>query len=87
MGRRTFIDDLVAKTNSSTGARYQGSSVKIIPITPRVEASVSTAENTRGVATPLGVPAEEGRISVVGESDQEAIYHINKNMVTKEERT
>ena len=41
LGRRTFIDDLVARTNSSTGACHQGSSVRRSPITPRVEASVS----------------------------------------------
>ena len=67
LARRKFIDDLVCRTNSSTGARYQGSSFKRSPISPRVEASVSTVENTRGSVTPSGLPVKEDKFSGVGE--------------------
>ena len=56
LGRKTFIDDLVARTNSSTRVCHQGSSARRSPIIPRVEASVSTVENIGGAATPLGAP-------------------------------
>ena len=46
LGRRTFIDDLVDRTNSSTRARYQETPIRRIPITPRVAASISTVEKT-----------------------------------------
>ena len=85
MGRRKFIDDPVATTNSSIRALHQGSSVRRIPITPRVEASVSIVENTGGAATPSGVSTEEERVSVVGAGDRDVIYHINGKEVTKEE--
>ena len=58
LGRRTFIDDLVARANSSIGSWHQGSSMKRSPITPWVEASVSTVENTGGAMTPSSVSTE-----------------------------
>ena len=87
LGRRTFIDDLVDRTNSSAGARYQETPIIRIPVTPRVAASVSTMENTRGAATPSDIPAEEDRVSTTGLADQYLIYHINGKVVTGEEWT
>ena len=87
MGRRTFIDDLVARTNSSTGARHQGSSIRRSPIIPRVEASASTVENTGEATTPSGVPTEEDKVSTAGSVDQDLIYYIDGKVVTKEEWT
>ena len=87
MGRITFIDDLVSRTNSSTVAHHQGSSVRRSPIIPRVEASVSTVENTEEVVTPSGVPAKEDKVSTTGSADRDLIYHINGKVVTKEEWT
>ena len=52
-----------------------------------MEASISTVENTGGVATPSGVRTEEDRVSVVGAGDREVIYHINMKEVTKEDWT
>ena len=87
--RRKFIDDLVARDNSSTEARNQGpSSVKRSLVTPRLEASVSTVEKTIGSATVSGVP-EEGiprdKGSSMGASGSEVVYHIDGKEVTKEE--
>ena len=43
--KKTFFDELVARVNSSTGARNQGpSSVRRNHVSPRLEASVSTVE-------------------------------------------
>ena len=69
LGRRTFIDNLVSRTNSSTISRHQGSSIRRSPINPRVEASVSIVENTGKAVTPSGVPAEEDIVSAVGAGD------------------
>ena len=44
--RRTFIDDLVDRTNSSTRALYQETPIRRSPVTPGGEASVSPLENT-----------------------------------------
>ena len=85
LGRRKFIDDFVSRTNSSTGAHHQGSYVKRIPFTPRVEASISIVDNIRGDATPSGIPMDEYRVTVVGEGDREVIYHSNRRTATKEE--
>ena len=52
-----------------------------------MEASVSTVENTRGVATPSGVPAEGDKVSVVEKGDRYVVYQINGREVTKEEWT
>ena len=87
LGRRTFIDDMGSRTNSSTRACHQGSSVKRSPIIPMVEALVSTVENTREAATPSCVLVEEDRVSTVGSADRDLIYHINEKVVTEEEWT
>ena len=87
MGRRTFIDDLVDRTNSSTTDRYQETPIRKSPANPGVPASGSIVENTRAAATPLNTPAEEDRVSTVGSVDRDLIYHINKKVVTEEERT
>ena len=45
LGRNTFVDELIARVDSSTGARYRGpSSMRRILVSPRLEASVSTME-------------------------------------------
>ena len=87
LGRRKFIDDLVDRTNSSTGARYQETHIRRIPITIGVVASVSTVENTRGATTPSDTPMEEDRVSNAGWADLDLIYHINGKVVTEEEWT
>ena len=87
MGRRTFIDDLVDRTNSSTGDRYQERPIRRSPVTPGVATSVSTVENTRGAATPSDTPAEEDKVSTAGSADRDLIYHINGKVVTEEEWT
>ena len=69
MGKRTFIDDLVDRTNSSIGACHQETPIRRIPVTPGVAALVSTVENTQGVATPSDIPAEEDIVSTVGSAD------------------
>ena len=87
MGIRTFIDDLVDRTNSSTGDFYQESPVRRSSVTPGVEALVSTVENTGEAATPLDILVEEDRVSTVGSADRDLIYHINGKVVIKEEWT
>ena len=87
LGRRTFIDDLVDRTNSSTEARHLESPVRRSPITSRVATLVSTVENTGEAATPSGIPTEEDRVSTAGSADQDLIYHINKKVVIEEEWT
>ena len=85
MGRRTFIYDLVDTTNSSTGVHHQETPIRRSLVTPGVEESVSTVEKTRGATTPLDIPAEEDRVSTMGSTDQDLIYHINGKVVTEEE--
>ena len=46
LGRRTFIDNPVDRTDSSTRARYQEAHVRRIPADPGVPTSRSTVENT-----------------------------------------
>ena len=46
LGKRTFIDNLVDRTDSSTRARYQEIPIRIIPTDPQVLALGSTVENT-----------------------------------------
>ena len=87
MGRRTFIDDLVDRTNYFTGAHHQETPVIRIPVTLGVAASVSTVENIGEVATPSGVPMEKDRVSTMGSAYRDLIYHINEKVVTKEEWT
>ena len=52
-------------------------------MTPGVEASVSTMENTGRDATPSGVRMKEDIVSVAGAGDRDMVYHINKKEVTK----
>ena len=82
-----FIDNLVSRANSSIGALNKGpSSVKRIPITPRMEASVAM-ERSIGVVTPYVSPVEgtlEGRDHSVGLGGPEEVYRINEEEVTKE---
>ena len=87
MGRRTFIDDLVDRTNYSTGDHHQEIAIRRSPVTPRVATSVSTVKNTEGAVTPSDIPAEEDRVSTVGLADRDLIYHINRKVVTEEEWT
>ena len=63
LGRRTFIDDLVDRTNSSIGAQHQETPIRRIPVTPGVAVSISIVENIGGDATPSDIPAEEDRVS------------------------
>ena len=89
LGTRTLIDDLVSRDNSSMEACHQGpSSIRRIPVTPRLEASVSTVEKTVGATTPFGVPVEENpgdRGSSVGVGGPEEVYGINGEEVSKED--
>ena len=56
LGRRIFINDLVDRTNSSTGDRHQETPIRRSSVTPGVLASVSTVENTGESTTPSGIP-------------------------------
>ena len=87
LGRRTFIDDLVDRTNSSTGAHYQETPIRRSPSNPGVAASGSTVENTRGAKTSSDTPTEEDRVSTAGLAYRDLIYHINGKVVTEEEWT
>ena len=87
LGRRTFIDDLVGRTNSSTRDCYQETPIRRILLTPGVATLVSTVENTQGVVTPSNTPTEEDRFSTVGSANRDLIYHINGKVVTEEEWT
>ena len=59
LGRRTFIDDLVDRTDSSTRARLQETPIRRNPADPEVPASGSMVENPRAAATPSNIPADE----------------------------
>ena len=84
LGRRTFIDDLVDKTDSSTRACHQETPIRRSPANPGLSVSGSTVENTQAAATPSNIPAEEDRVSVAGSADRDLIYHINGKVVTEE---
>ena len=71
LGRRTFIDNLVDRTNSSTRARYQETPIRRIPANHRVPASGSIVENTRAAAAPSNTSAEEDRVSTAGSADRD----------------
>ena len=81
MGRRTFIDDLVDRTNSSTRARHQETPIRRSPVTPGVAELVSIVENIGEVVTPLDIPMKEDRLSTAGSTDRDLIYHINGKVV------
>ena len=46
LGRRTFIDDLVDRTDSSTRARHQETPIRRDPADPGAPALGSTVDNT-----------------------------------------
>ena len=69
LGRRTFIDDLVDRTDSSTRDRYQEAPIRRIPTDPGVPASGSIVENTRAAATPSSTPTEGDKVSTAGSTD------------------
>ena len=89
LGRQTFIDELIARIDSSTGAIYhRPSSVRRIPIPPRLESLVLTVERPVGVTTPSGGPMERtlgDRGSSMGAGGPKEVYRINGEEVTKEE--
>ena len=83
MGRRTFIDDLVEKNDSSTRAYHQETPIKRSPVDPRVPASGSTVENTRAAVTSSNILAEEDKVGTTGPAGRIPIYHIYGKVVTK----
>ena len=85
LGIRTFIDNLVDRTNSSTGAHHQETPIRRISVTPGVATSVSTVENIGGDATPSDISAEEDRVNTAGSANRDLIYHINGKVVIEEE--
>ena len=87
LGRRTFIDNLVDRTNSYTRDRYQETPIRRTPTNPGVPASGSIVENTRAAVTSSNTPADEDKVSTVGSADRDLIYHINGKVVTEEEWT
>ena len=87
LGRRTFINDLVNRIDSSTRARYQETLIRRIPTNPGVPVSGSTVENIRAAATPSNTPAEGDKVSTAGSADRSPVYHINGKVVTEEEWT
>ena len=87
MGRRTFIDDLVDKTDSSTRACHQEIPIRRIPADPGALASGSIVENTRAAVTSSNIPTGEDKAGTTGPAGRRLIYHIYGKVVTKEEWT
>ena len=87
MGRRTFIDDIVDRTDSSTRARHQETPIRRNPADPGAPASGSTVENTRAAATSSNIPAKEDTTVTIGPVSRGPIYHIYGKVVTEEEWT
>ena len=87
LGRRTFIDDLVDRTDSSTRDRHQETSIRRNHADPGAPASGSTVENTRAAVTSSNIPAGEEKASTTGPAGRGTIYHIYGKVVTKEEWT
>ena len=85
LGRRTFIDDLVDKTDSSTGARLQETPNRRNPADPGALASGSTVENTRAAATSSAIPVNKDTAVTTGPAGRGPNYHINGRSVTEEE--
>ena len=87
LGRNKFVDELISRVNYSTRARNQGPSlVRRIPISPRMEASI-TMEILVGAATPFGVPLDGtpgDRGSFVGVGGPEEVYRIDCEEFAKE---
>ena len=85
LGRRTFIDDLVDITDSSTRVRHQETPIRRKPTDPGVPASGSIVENTRAAATSSNIPAEEDKYGTTGPTGRGPIYHIYGKVATEEE--
>ena len=85
LGRRTFIDDLVDRTDSSTRDHLQETPIRRNPADPEAPASGSTVENPRAAATPSNVPAEEDTAVTTGPAGRGPTYHIFGKVVTEEE--
>ena len=83
LGRRTFIDDLVDRTDSSTRARHQETPIRRNPVDPRAPASGSTVENTRAAATSSNIPTEEDTAVTTRPAGRGPIYHIYGKVVTE----
>ena len=87
LGRRTFIDDLVDRTDSSTRACHQETPIRRNPVDPGAPASGSTVENTRAAATSSNFPAEEDTAVTTGPAGKGPVYHIYGKVVNEEEWT
>ena len=87
LGRRTFIDDLVDRTDSSTKACHQETPIRRNPADPRAPASGSIVENTRAALNSSNIPAGEDKYGTTGPVGRSLIYHIYGKVVTKEEWT
>ena len=87
LGRRTFIDDLVDRTDSSTRAHHQETPIRRDPADPRAPASGSTVEDTRAAATSTNIPAREDTAVTTGPAGRSPIYQIYGKVVTEEEWT
>ena len=89
LGRPTFIYELIARVDSSTGYLNRiSSSVRIIHVPPRLESSVSTMDKSVGATAPPGSPAKctpKDRGNYVGVGGPKEVYQINGQEVTKEE--
>ena len=85
LGRRTFIDDLVDRADSSTGARLQETPIRRNPADPGALASGSTVENTRATATSSAIPADKDTAVTTRSTGRGLNYHINGRSVNKEE--
>ena len=83
LGRRTFIDDIVDRTDSSTRARHQETPIRRNPSDPGAPASGSTVENTRAAATSSNIPAEKDTTVTTGPAGRGPTYHIFGKVVTK----
>ena len=87
LGRRTFIDDLVDKTDSSTRACHQEMPIRRSPANPGALALGFTVENTRAAATSSNIPIGEEKVGTTGPTGRSPIYHIYGKVVTEEEWT
>ena len=87
LGRRTFIDDLVDRTDSSTRARQQETPIRRNPVDPGASTSGSMVENTRAAATSSNIPAEKDTAVTTGPDGKGPTYHIFGKVVTEEEWT
>ena len=89
LGIKTFNDELVSMVNYSIGAQNQGpSSMRRSPVSPRLEASLSTVERTMRAATPSSIRVEGtlgDRGSSVGLGGPDEVYQIDREELKKEE--